>query len=295
MRIGRHLLNLRVVAVPLLAAALLAGCGSDDPADEGAGSSTASTAATTDSTTSSTEPAQTVTVEVYFVRDEAVAAAAAEVAPPETARGAIEALLDGPDEVASAAGMSSEIPEGTELLDLANDDGLARVDLSSEFVSGGGSLSMEARAAQVVFTLTQFDTIERVTFLIDGVEVDGLGGEGVPATEVDRSDFTNVTPVVLVTSPLPGEEVTFPLTVEGISNTFEATLLYELTLEDGSVVDSGFSTATSGTGTWGTFEFEVSDEGAEVDVAGDLTLRAFEESMEDGSRIHIYTVPLRAG
>ena len=43
-----------------------------------------------------------------------------------------------------------------------------------------------------------------------------------------RADFEEQTPIILVESPLPFEEVTSPLRVTGTANTFEATFQYEL-------------------------------------------------------------------
>ena len=53
-----------------------------------------------------------------------------------------------------AIGMVNGIPDGTEVLGVDISDGVATVDLSEEFASGGGSLSMQLRVAQVVFTST---------------------------------------------------------------------------------------------------------------------------------------------
>ena len=50
-----------------------------------------------------------------------------------------------------------------------------------------------------------------------------------------------------------------PLRVTGTANTFEATFNYELNDTDGKVVDKNFVTATSGTGTRGTFDFTTGD------------------------------------
>ena len=289
---ARHL-GARALVAALAATLLLTGCGDDgdDPGDTTSSSTTAETTSTT-AATSTSEPAEDAQpVGVFFVRGEDVAVARGSAQAPEVARGAVEALLAGPGD--DAPGMTSEVPEGTELLDLAVQDGRAVVDLSGEFVAGGGSLSMQLRAAQVVFTLTQFDTVQSVTFRIDGAEVDGLGGEGIPATDVDRSDFTDVTPLVLVTSPLPGEQVEgTSVQVTGISNTFEANVLYEVQGSDGEVLDEGFTTATAGTGTWGEFAFEASwDAGA----TGGATLLVYQEDMESGGRQDVYEVPLQLG
>jgi germination protein M len=294
-RFGGHLAFGLVAAVTL--ALTLTGCGEDE--DEGAATTTtavtttANADGTTTTTTMTTDPdAETVPVGVFFVRGEHVAVARADVEPPETARGALEALVAGPGADVSAQGMSSAVPDGTELLDVDVSGGSATVDLSGEFVSGGGSLSMQLRAAQVVFTLTQFDTVDSVTFRIDGEPVDGLGGEGIPANDVDRSDFTDVTPLILVTSPLPGTEVDGSIQVEGISNTFEATVLYEVLGPDGEVLDEGFTTASAGTGTWGDFSF---GSGWSADVEGEGRLVVYQEDMESGGRQDVYEVELRMG
>ena len=150
-------LGLLVVLVVLLPA-----CGSS-----GSGTAATTTAApvtipTTATTAPPAVPSTTRTgqaeVRVYFARDEKVATAGRTVEPPAVARGAMEALLAGPDALESGIGMTTAIPAGTTLRGVTIADGTARVDLSSQFASGGGSLSMQLRVAQVVFTLTQFDT-----------------------------------------------------------------------------------------------------------------------------------------
>jgi hypothetical protein len=75
-----------------------------------------------------------------------------------------------------------------------------------------------------------------------------------------------------------------------MSNTFEATLLYELADPSGAVIEDGFATATSGTGTWGTFDFTVEYETSRDGVGA---LIVFEGSAQDGSRINIVEIPLR--
>lgn len=238
----------------------------------------------------SATPAAEVAVAVYFVRDENVATAGRAVTAPAVARGALEALLAGPSAAEKGAGMGSAIPAGTRLLGITIEKGLATVDLSKEFTSGGGSLSMTTRVAQVVYTLTQFDTVERVTIKIDGREVEGIGGEGVPAKDLTRDDFRDNTPLILVETPLPGQEVGTEIRVEGESNTFEASISWEVRDGAGKVVREGFTTATSGTGTWGTFAFTI--ELPRMDT-GPMTLVLFERSARDGSPVNVYQVPLK--
>lgn len=275
---------------------MLAACGSDG----GGGAATTTAAPPTSAPTSTSAPSGTSTtaaggeadVLVYFARGEDVATAGATVPTPAVAGGAMTALLAGPDDVASGAGMSTEIPDGTRFNSVVVDRGTATVDLSAQFASGGGSLSMQLRVAQVVFTLTQFDTVDEVDIRLDGEAVDGIGGEGVPSEDLTRADFEDVTPLILVESPVPGETVSSPVDLGGLSNTFEANVRYTVTAADGTVLADGFTTATAGTGTWGTFSESVALDGSPT---GAGTVTAFEESAEDGSRVNVYEVPVTFG
>jgi germination protein M len=238
------------------------------------------------------EPEATTEFTVYLIRGETLGVAVREV--PETvavARAALEELLAGPTLLDTEAGLVSEIPEGTRLNDVSVAEGVATVDLSSEFESGGGSLSMQLRVAQVVFTLTRFPTVESVAFMIDGTPVEAIGGEGIMVSPpVTRAAFAdNTLPAILVETPAPWQEVRSPLRLTGMSNTFEATLNYEVVDASGLIVAEGFGTATAGSGTWGTFDLTVP---FDITRPGVGALIVFESSARDGSRINLVEIPL---
>jgi hypothetical protein len=132
------------------------------------------------------------------------------------------------------------------------------------------------RTAEEVYTLSQFDPKKAVD----------VGGKSYT-----RSDFEELTPAILVESPLPFASVTSPLRVWGTANTFEATFDYELLDATGKVLSHHFVTATSGSGTRGTFDFTVPFEAPN----GLGKLVVFEESAADGSRIHQVEIPLALG
>ena len=132
------------------------------------------------------------------------------------------------------------------------------------------------RTAEEVYTLSQFDPAKPVT----------IGGKSYT-----RADFEDLTPAILVESPLPFASVTSPLRVWGTANTFEATFDYELLDPAGKVLSHHFVTATSGSGTRGTFDFTVPFEAPN----GLGKLVVFEESAADGSRIHQVEIPLMLG
>jgi hypothetical protein len=73
---------------------------------------------------------------------------------PAVARAALTALLEGPlaAERNRIHPISTAIPSGTRLLDVAIAGGVATVDLSREFESGGGSGSSFGRLGQIVYT-----------------------------------------------------------------------------------------------------------------------------------------------
>lgn len=292
-----HVRRPRLLAAFLAVAvvAALAGCGDDEESTTTSGpAATSSTRPSAGSDTSTTDASSsgTTVVRVYFARDEAVATSGRTVRTPDVAGAAMEALLEGPDDRDVELGMSTAIPDGTRLLDLAVADGVATVDLSSAFESGGGSLSMQLRVAQVVFTLTQFDSVDTVEFRLDGRPVEAVGGEGVMVDGIDRTAVAGVTPPILVESPVPDQPVSSPLTITGMSNTFEGTVQYAVTDGEGLIVAEGFTTATAGNGTFGTFEATVE---FDPESPGVGAVVAFELSARDGSRVNTYEVPVTVG
>lgn len=58
-------------------------------------------------------------------------------------------------------------------------DEIATVDLSSEYEQGSGSWAESLRLAQVVYTLTQFETFKRVNFRLEGKPVELFAGHGL--------------------------------------------------------------------------------------------------------------------
>jgi hypothetical protein len=264
----------------LVAIVLCAGCGSTETRTVTVERTVTATATGTRTPTASTR------VTPYFLDGEQVAAGhPVETESPAVASAALKATLgDPPDRLTTA------IPRGTRLLGLSISGGVATADLSHEFEAGGGSTSMRARVAQVVYTLTRFPTVKRVRFAIDGRAVKAIGGEGVVVDPpVDRLDFENETPSILVETPGYGESVTSPVRVEGTANTFEATYQYELVDAGGKAMQKGFGTATSGTGTRGTFAFTLR---FAVAARTKAEIVVFEDSAANGARIHVRRVPV---
>ena len=110
---------------------------------------------------------------LYFTRDEEIGVAGREVAAAgrrhsSGCQGRGQGAAQGTERGDRDYGLRSEIPKGTKLRGLSIKRRVATVDLSKRFATGGGSLSMQMRAAQVVCTLTQFSGVRSVAFKLDG-------------------------------------------------------------------------------------------------------------------------------
>ena len=267
--------------VAMLCAFLAAGCDNGSPGETADGSTT--------TTATETRPAMS-SVAVYLLRDGKVSPVRRMTeSTPAVARAALTELLEGPTADERADGLSTAIPSGTALRDISLSDGVATVDLDGTFDDGGGSASMLGRVAQVVATLTRFPTIERVAFRIDGAPVEAVGGEGVVVDPpVGRRSIEEQTPQILIESPLAGDSVRSPIRLRGTANVFEATVSIDVRNARGAILERTFTTATSGTGTRGTFDTRVDVPGR----AGDVTVVAYEASAKDGSQLHVVEVPL---
>jgi Sporulation and spore germination/Immunoglobulin-like domain of bacterial spore germination len=301
---------LLVVPAVVLAASLgflVSSCGSDDDATSAGPvpSVGTSTEGTTEEvpTTSSTEttetgtqtepPASTVTFQVWFANEEGLFVShRTGPATPRVGTAALEALLEGPDSFEEGYGLRTAIPDGTQLLGLSINDGIARVDLTSEFETGGGSASMQARLAQVVYTITQFPTVKGVVFSLDGEPIDVLGGEGIIIDHpLTRRDYADLLPAILVLRPALTEAVESPVLIRGSANVFEANVGIQVLDENGDVIAETFTTATCGTGCRGTFRIDVP---FEVDHAQQGTIVLHDDDAAGtGAFPHEVRIPVR--
>jgi Immunoglobulin-like domain of bacterial spore germination/Sporulation and spore germination len=236
-------------ALVLLAVLALAsgGCG-----DGGGSSTTGSAVAATTVSPTTTTTNERLALELYLLdpSDHKLYAARREIEPTQAVgAAALSALAQEPD---------SEVPPN---LSLTIENGAAKVT---------GSPLSPAALAQVVYTLTQFPTVQ---------SVNGKTRKGVE----------ELVPAILVESPTAESRVTSPLHVTGNANTFEATFEYDLKDAGGKVLHHDFVTATSGSGQRGTFDFTIP---FSVSSEQDGTLVVYEVSAENGSRIHVREIPL---
>jgi hypothetical protein len=242
------------------------------------------------------EPAQQPPVQllnVYWLQGEDLAVSGSAVPTESPARTAVEALLRGPDSLDEQMDMETAIGEGVTLLGLTITDGRAIVDLSPEFEAVSyGTAGELAMVAQLVFTVTQFPTVDSVDIWIDGVERDYILSHGLDAHDLTREDFYDQAPEILVEHPFSGQSVWAPFRVTGFSRTFESNVQWQLAADD-EVIASGFTTANQpDVGRHGPFEFVVDLGDIDRSMLRTLQLSVFETSAEDGSTINAHVVPV---
>ena len=234
--------------------------------------------------------AQDSSFAIYLVRGERVSPVRRVRAHgPAPARVALAALLRGLTAVERRQGYSSAIPAGTTLRGVSLAGRVLTVDLNHGFESGGGSVSMLLRVAQVVHTATQFAGVERVAFRLDGRPVAAIGGEGVIVSPpVGRKAFEAQVPPILVEQPLPGDRVSAPLVVRGTANVFEAQFLIDVQTASGRLLARRTVHASGGSGSRGTFAVRI----ALTTRTRNLVVVAYDRSAKDGSRTDLVRVPV---
>jgi spore germination protein GerM len=243
-----------------------------------------------------------VLVPAYREVDQTVAVATA----------AVRQLLAGPTDEERAHNLATgtlgtDIPQGTLLLGITIQNGLATVDLSREFessASGGDLKSMSYRFAQVVYTVSQFPTVSRVNFRLDGKPIKAINGEARtldrPAT---RLDYVALLPAIFVDQPSFGAKRTDPVRVSGMALVFEGQFMAALVVvgpQGDRIVAQrtvhgkccGHPEGPGLAANFLDFEFTI-DVPSSVARNADLHLRVWEPSARDGSPTNVLEYPLR--
>jgi len=93
---------------------------------------------------------------------------------------AIKELFLGPTlEEREKLSLNTEIPEGCRLIKIKEDKKEVKIDISSQFMSGGGSESMQVRFRQLRETALNLAKGRPVFLYIDGILAQKIGGEGL--------------------------------------------------------------------------------------------------------------------
>jgi len=123
---------------------------------------------------------ETYTYTCYFYKkDGTLSAKKREVEAPKSVENAIALLLKGPTVSEIKEGIYTEIPKGTSLISVKNNQNSVIVNLNSTFGSGGGTQSVENRVKQLSKTVKSYYPNKKIYLYIDNKEVEYLGGDGV--------------------------------------------------------------------------------------------------------------------
>jgi Sporulation and spore germination/Immunoglobulin-like domain of bacterial spore germination len=243
-------------------------------------------------------PVETMVIRAYYVLEGEVGVEGLvptlRVVPKTTgvARAAMEALLDSDKIRDTYPQIATAIPAGTKLLGISIKNGVATVDLSRDFESGGGSASAYYRLGQVVYTLTQFSTVRSVLFQVEGETVTTFGPEGIVLEGPQaRRDFRDQLPTIFVDRPAFGAAAGNPARVTGSADVFEATFRIAILDRSGKVLVDQHAMANCGAGCEprGTFDITVRYDVAKAQWG---RLRVYYGSAKDGSPQDIRDYPV---
>jgi spore germination protein GerM len=219
--------------------------------------------------------------------------ALAESVPEEPELTALRLLTT--DGLSLPPGFSTMIPDGVDVVGVERDPEGHRItiDMNQAFVQGAGGLLADfTMLNQLIFTVTSEGGFTEVLFTSGGEPITAYGTEGLDlTTPVGRDSFLDQLNSVIVDSAVTGSGDS-PLNVTGIANVFEATVSLQLVDLDGTVVYEDFTTASCGTGCWGSFSFHI--EGFDFE-SRPLNLKVFWNSAEDGSPSDVVSIPVSWG
>ena len=242
-------------------------------------------------------PAAQMPLAVYYVKyteDDAYLVREVHQVPrtPEVARAALGELISG---TPLTPGAGRVLPANTQVRGIRIDEnGLATIDFTPEVLAANvGSAGEALGIASIVNTLTEFPTIKKVSFTVNG-QVDDrtrdwwghVGLYGQPF----RRDLSKVyEPAIWISAPVPGQTVASPLEVRGSARVFEAALCVRIVDQQGAVLAQGCTTATAGAPERGDFKISLSFNPA---GPGKGMVEAYSASPRDGSIINLYQVPV---
>lgn len=282
----------RLIAMAATLAALTTACAESGaqplgPAPSNVSPSESPSTSPTGGPSPSPTPTRTMTYELWFNYDGSLFVThRTEPFTPAVAARAIDALLDGPTASERAANLSTAINPGTQFLAVGISEGVATVSFDDAFTSEETPAIAVGSLSQIVYTLTQFDSIDAVLFQVEGEPLTNFGGYELEGAQ-SRATFADQLPFILVQSPRLGQRVSSPVRISGSADVFEAVVSIAILDERGDTVASTFTMATCGTGCRGTYSTDVS---YDVSTTQPGTIRVYEVSAMDGSAIHVVDI-----
>ncbi|QHA00958.1 Gmad2 immunoglobulin-like domain-containing protein [Dehalobacter restrictus] len=239
---------------------------------------------------------ETMKVAVYYLKDsnnEMYLVREVHEIPKSTgvARAALEELIKG---TPVTTGAFKVLPADTKILEVNIENGLATIDFSEEVLHANVGASGETLGiASIVNTLTEFPTIKKVQFTVNGKAENGMdwwGHVGLYNQPFARDLSSVYEPAIWVTAPVDGQTITSPLKITGNARVFEAVVSYRLRDAQGNILAEGNTMAAAGAPGRGDFEASLT---FTPSAAGSGQLEVFESSMKDGSDLNKVIIPVK--
>jgi spore germination protein GerM len=131
---------------------------------------------------------------VYFANNGRLVASSRRLEPPVTVQSALRALSAGPNQLETAAGLRSALPDKNTFGRVSLSDGTARVDLARPFTSLSSNDQIVA-LAQIVYTVTARPGVGLVRFTLLGAPTEVPRADGsLTAGRVSRDDYLALAP-----------------------------------------------------------------------------------------------------
>jgi germination protein M len=319
--------SVRLIAAPALLAGLLMACTSGTagpvatpspeivPTEPAAVSASQSPASQPVPSASAESTDETLALKVYFLigdgdpSEDFLPLVPVQRSVPQTedaAAAAMRELLAGPtaDERSGSypgrggglSPLSTTVPRDASLLGIDIQDGIATVDLSGDFGAGDDLVLLVYRQAQVVYTLTQFPTVDRVDFRLDGEPMAAIEGhEGsAPGGPATRGFYFDQRRSVFVDEPAWGAIVGDAVDVTGETD-LDAELRFALVdgATDKILAEQAVHASCdpcSAPDSWGRFEARLPMPAGPRPA--DLRLRIWEPPSSEGGPITVIDYPL---
>lgn len=131
---------------------------------------------------------------VYFAKNGRLVASSRRLEPPVTVQSVLRALGRGPNQVETAAGLRSALPDADPVSRVSLSSGTARVDLARPFTALSSGDQIVA-LGQLVYTLTARPGVGLVRFTLLGRATEVPRADGsLTAARVSRDDYLAIAP-----------------------------------------------------------------------------------------------------
>lgn len=295
-----EVISIKKLSIMIALVLMLSGCNtavqpSASPSAKPTPSTTPSPSPIITPSSSPTGAAQTMNIAVFYLKEKQnelyLVREVHKVPKTEgVANAALKELISG---TVSNQGAYRVLPANTKVLGIKIENGIATVDFSKDVLKANVGSAAEARGIEsIVNTLTEFPTIQKVQFTVEGSSESAKswwGHVGLYKQPFIRDLSYVFEPAIWVNSPEAGQKISSSFTFRGNARVFEATVSYRLKDSAGNILAQGSTMASAGAPGRGDFSKTIT---FAPKSATSGQLEVFEESMKDGSDMNKVIIPV---